>query len=57
MRTGQAIAVMTPYGQKMKQQYGYLLSNSYNVTPERLLYPIPFREIQVNAALTQNPGY
>lgn len=57
VRTGQAIAVMTPYGQKMKQQYGYLLPDSYNVTPERLLYPIPFREIQVNAALTQNPGY
>jgi hypothetical protein len=57
VRTGQAIAVMTAHGAKMKQTYGYLLPQSYNVTQERLLYPIPLREIQLNAQLTQNPGY
>jgi len=57
IRTGQAIPVMTAYGEKMKQKYGYLLPQSYNVTENRLLYAIPLREIQLNPKLTQNPGY
>jgi len=27
------------------------------VTQDRLIFPIPFREMQVNSELTQNPGY
>ena len=57
IRTGQAIPVMTAYGNKMKQKYGYLLPQTYNVTENRLLYAIPLREIQLNSKLTQNPGY
>lgn len=57
IRTGQAIPVLTAYGAKMKQQYGYLLPQTYNVTQNRLLYAIPLREIQLNPKLVQNPGY
>jgi hypothetical protein len=57
IRTGQAVAVLSAYGAKVKQQFPYLLPQTYNVTPEKLLYPIPLREIQLNPKLTQNPGY
>jgi tetratricopeptide (TPR) repeat protein len=57
IRTGQAVAVMNAYGVKVKQQFPYLLPQTYNVTPERLLYPIPLRELQLNTQLVQNPGY
>ena len=57
IRTGQAIQVMTAYGTALKQKFPYLLPQSYNVTQERLLYPIPLREIQLNSKLVQNPGY
>jgi hypothetical protein len=57
IRTGQAIPVMNAYGAKVKQIYPYLLPQTYMVTPEKLLYPIPLREIQLNAQLVQNPGY
>lgn len=57
IRTGKAVSVMTEHGKEMKQQYNYLNAASYNVTPERLVYPIPFREMQLNNKLVQNPGY
>jgi tetratricopeptide (TPR) repeat protein len=57
IRTVQAITVMNAYGVKLKQQFGYLLPQTYNVTQDRLLYPIPIREIQLNSQLVQNPGY
>ncbi len=57
VRTGQAVAVMTAYGIKQKAALPFLLSNSYNVTDNKLIYAIPFRETQVNPALGQNPGY
>lgn len=57
IRTGQAITVMNAYGAKLKQQFPYLLPQTYTVTQNRLLYPIPLREIQLNSELVQNPGY
>jgi hypothetical protein len=57
VRTGQAIPVMTAFGVIQKATYGYLLPTSYNVTTNRFIYAIPFRETQVNPGLTQNPGY
>jgi starch-binding outer membrane protein, SusD/RagB family len=30
---------------------------NYNVTPDKLIYPIPISEIQLDANLTQNPGF
>ena len=40
-----------------KQTYPFLLGNSYNVTSTKLIYAVPFREIQTNPGLDQNPGY
>lgn len=57
VRTGKAVSVMTAFGVHQKAVHGYLLPTSYNVTQDRLIFPIPFREIQVNPELTQNPGY
>lgn len=57
VRTGKAITVMTAFGVKQKAQYSYLLPGSYNVTENRLLFPIPNAEILLNEKLTQNPGY
>ncbi len=57
VRTGKAVAVMNAYGIKQKQTYSYLLPNTYNVTANRLVFPIPFNEIVLNPVLIQNPGY
>lgn len=57
VRTGKAIEVMNAYGIKLKQQNSYLSPDSYNVTSDRLLFPIPQSERELNPALTQNNGY
>jgi tetratricopeptide (TPR) repeat protein len=57
VRTNQAITVMTAYGILQKQALGFLLPTSYNVTQNKMIYAIPFRETQVNPGLIQNPGY
>lgn len=57
VRTGQAIPVMTAYGNLQKAAWPFLLSNTYDITPNKMIYAIPFREIETNPALTQNPGY
>ncbi|MBB6107648.1 Starch-binding associating with outer membrane [Mucilaginibacter lappiensis] len=57
IRTGTAIDVMNAKGVTMKSLYGWLLPITFNVTANRLIYAIPFREIQINNKLTQNPGY
>lgn len=57
VRTEQAIPVMTAYGAYMKAHYGYLHPSSYNVNNNRLVYAIPFREMQYNKMLVQNNGY
>jgi len=57
VRTDQAIPVMTAFGIAQKAKYTYLLPASYNVTADRLIYAVPFRENQVNPGLGQNPGY
>lgn len=56
LRTNKAIEVMTQNGQYLKKLYPNIPANSYNVTAERLLFPIPSREIQI-ASLEQNKGY
>jgi hypothetical protein len=59
LRTDKAINVMTAHGKYIKDVYGnqgYLPGNAYIVTPGRLVYPIPFREVQIGN-LEQNPGY
>ncbi len=59
VRTGNAIPVMNAYGATLKANpaYFYITPASYTVTEKHLLFPIPFREIQVNPTLQQNTGY
>jgi len=56
VRTGKAIDVMNRNGEYLKPIFTNLPDNSYNVTPERLLFPIPLREILIGN-LEQNLGY
>ncbi|WEK34213.1 MAG: RagB/SusD family nutrient uptake outer membrane protein [Candidatus Pseudobacter hemicellulosilyticus] len=56
VRTGKAEQVMNAHGQELKQQYSYLLPGSYTVTPQKLIYAIPLREVTING-LQQNDGY
>ncbi|RYY36503.1 MAG: RagB/SusD family nutrient uptake outer membrane protein [Sphingobacteriaceae bacterium] len=65
VRTGTAVSVLNAQGVKIKadpQAYYYPegiapVASTYNVTENRLLFPIPQREIRLNPLLTQNPGY
>lgn len=57
IRTGKAIEVMTAYGKYIKSIDPGLAERTYQIKNEYLLYPIPYREMQLNAQLTQNPGY
>lgn len=54
VRTGKAATVMTAHGVEMKSLYGYLGADAYNVTPKKYIYPIPFREMQLNPTWIQN---
>nr|WP_259065153.1 RagB/SusD family nutrient uptake outer membrane protein [Mucilaginibacter sp. X4EP1] len=57
LRTGQAIPVMTAFASVIKQN-PLVPANAYTqIGPNRLLFPIPATEIQVNPQMTQNPGY
>ena len=57
VRTGKAITVMNAYGIGLKQLYSYLTPDSYIVTSDKLLFPIPQSERELNPVLTQNTGY
>jgi hypothetical protein len=57
VRTGTAIPVMTAYGNKAKTIYSNLPADAFNITNNRLLFPIPQSERGINPDLTQNPGY
>ncbi len=57
VRNGMAIDVLKAKGERLKALNGWLLPNTFNVTQNRLIYAIPFRELQINSKLTQNPGY
>ncbi|TSJ35892.1 RagB/SusD family nutrient uptake outer membrane protein [Mucilaginibacter corticis] len=57
VRNGTAVDVLNAKGVRLKAIDPWLLPITFNVTPDRLIYAIPFREIQINNKLTQNPGY
>ena len=57
VRTGKAIEVMTAYGTYIKSVDMLVPEDSYRMTPEKLLFPIPHREIATNPEIKQNPGY
>jgi SusD family. len=56
VRTGKAIEVMNAHGIEIKQQDPGVNPAAYNVTQDRLIFPIPRRERQIGG-LTQNNGY
>ena len=58
VRTGRAVPVMTAHGAEIIAYSGVLRrsAGTYAVTPQKLLFPIPQREVTVNG-LPQNPGY
>lgn len=59
VRTSKAIQVMNQHGSQLKVRFagdGYIPTLAYNVTQNRLLFPVPYREIQIGK-LEQNPGY
>lgn len=56
LRTGTMLTVMRNYKEKYEKHGGYLVEN-YVVTDNKVLFPIPFREISLNPALEQNEGY
>jgi hypothetical protein len=65
IRSGTAVTVMTAFGASVKAnpgRYYYAsgvapLPNSFSITNNSLLYPIPVTEIIINPGLIQNPGY
>lgn len=64
LRTGTAIAVMTAYGKSEiadpttpPPDFLPLNENSFQVTKDKLLFPIPSDELNKDPHLTQNPGY
>ena len=64
VRTGKAVEVITAFGIKEKADptltppdfiaYG---PESFAITQDKLLYPIPNNELDLNPNMTQNPGY
>lgn len=57
IRNNLAIDAITAKGVRMKALYGFLLPSTFQINQNRLVYAIPFREIQINNKLVQNPGY
>ena len=65
VRSGKAIEVLNTQGVKIKanpEAYYYPgavepVSASYHLTENRLIFPIPQREIRLNPNMVQNPGY
>ncbi|GAA4316212.1 RagB/SusD family nutrient uptake outer membrane protein [Compostibacter hankyongensis] len=55
-RTGKALEVMKAHGERLKQDEPFLPANSYQMTPQKLLAPIPAEQVLLNQ-ITQNPGY
>ncbi|MBD2699587.1 RagB/SusD family nutrient uptake outer membrane protein [Spirosoma sp. BT702] len=55
-RTGKALDVMTAHGKREKASKNFLYPESYSLTANKLVAPIPVLEVSVNK-LDQNPGY
>ena len=60
IRIGKAVEVLNTMGETLKAipGNGWILPGAFNVTENKLIYPIPARELQINPLLEpQNPGY
>jgi tetratricopeptide (TPR) repeat protein len=55
-RTGRALVVLAEHGQREKQQKSYLYETAFEMTPYKLLGPVPSEQVLINK-LKQNPGY
>lgn len=56
LRTGKAIETMTAFGKYIKTVDKTVTDRAYSIKAENLILPIPYRELQINKKLTQNPG-
>ncbi len=56
LRTGTMLSTMRAYKEKYHESGGYLVVN-YEVTDNKVLFPVPFREMSLNPELGQNQGY
>jgi len=56
IRTGKAVEVMNAHGMEMRSR-SPRLGAAYNVTENKLLLPIPEREMRLNPHFEQNPGW
>ncbi|SDE89369.1 Starch-binding associating with outer membrane [Dyadobacter soli] len=58
VRSGSAVQVMNAFGEALKKEVDYLTPDAYQVTTERLLFPIPQTEVELSpGVMNQNPGY
>lgn len=57
VRTGFAIDVMNEHGKRMKKIYPYLEDRTYQVNQDKLIFPLPYLQLQINSSLKQNNGY
>ena len=56
LRTGTMLSTMRAYKEKYKESGGFMVVN-YEVTDNKVLFPIPFREMSLKPDLGQNQGY
>ncbi|MFD0794856.1 RagB/SusD family nutrient uptake outer membrane protein [Mucilaginibacter litoreus] len=58
VRTGKAIETVNAFGVRLKSQVNYLSPDAYQLNENKLLFPIPQYEVELNpAGMIQNPGY
>ncbi|WP_374951341.1 RagB/SusD family nutrient uptake outer membrane protein [Mucilaginibacter sp.] len=58
VRTGKAIDVVNAFGAALRTKVNYLAPNAYMLTQNKLLFPIPQYEVELNpSGMIQNPGY
>lgn len=55
LRTGRALAVINAFGPVIKLEQPFLASDAYVIDQNKLLFPIPQPEIDLNPAMVQNP--
>ncbi len=55
-RTGKALEVMAAHGVKEKSKKTFLYTNSFELSSNKLLAPIPSEQVLINK-IDQNPGY
>jgi len=58
VRSGKAIETINAFGAQLKTQVNYLTPDAYLLNQNKLLFPIPQYEVELNpSGMVQNPGY